>query len=355
MNSFSLYNRKETNEVKIGNVKIGGNNPILIQSMCNTDTNDVDSTVKQILDLEKAGVEIIRVAVKDVETANKIYDIKNKINIPLVCDVHFDYKIALRCMEMGADKIRINPGNIGSIENTKKVVKMAKEKNIPIRIGVNSGSISKEIIEEFSGVTPSAIVKSAMSHVKILEDLDFSDIIISIKASSVPFTIEAYEEISTLVKYPLHLGITESGTLKGGTIKSSVGIGSILSRGIGDTIRVSLTSDPIDEVYVAKDILSSMEIRSFGASIISCPTCGRTEIDLIKIANQVEEIAKGIKKDIKIAVMGCVVNGPGEAKQCDIGIAGGKGEGLIFKNGVIIKKVKEHELLNALLEEIETL
>lgn len=348
-----MYNRKNTKEVKIGNRKIGNHNPILIQSMCNTDTNDVDKTVKQILDLQNEGVEIVRVAVKDIDTASKIYEIRNKIDIPLVCDVHFDYNIALKCMEQGADKIRINPGNIGSIENTKKVVKMAKSKNIPIRIGVNSGSVERKLIDEFGGVTPKAIVKSAMNHVKILEDLDFDDIVVSIKASSVPFTIEAYEEISRLIDYPLHLGITESGTLKTGTIKSSAGIGSILSKGIGDTIRVSLTSDPIDEVIVAKNILSAMEIRSFGPTIISCPTCGRTEIDLIKIANDVENIAKSINKNIKIAVMGCVVNGPGEARECDIGIAGGKGEGLIFKNGEIIKKVKEEDLLNALIQEIE--
>ncbi len=348
-----MYNRKLTKEVKIGNVKIGGNNPILIQSMCNTDTNDIDATVNQILALEKEGVEIIRVAVKDVETANSIYEIKNRINVPLVCDVHFDYRIALKCMEMGADKIRINPGNIGSIENTKKVVEMAKQKNIPIRVGVNSGSVEKSLIEKYGGVTPSAIVESALNHVKILEDLDFEDTIISIKASSVPFTLSAYEEISSKVNYPLHLGITESGTVKGGTIKSSVGIGSILSRGIGDTIRVSLTGDPIHEVEVAKNILSSLEIRNFGATIVSCPTCGRTQINLIKIANEVEEICKSIKKDIKIAVMGCVVNGPGEAREADIGIAGGNGEGLIFKNGIIIKKVAENDLLKELLLEIE--
>ncbi len=348
-----MYNRKLTREVKIGNVKIGGNNPVLIQSMCNTDTNDVDATVVQILALEKEGCEIVRIAVKDLETSEKVAEIKKRINIPLVCDVHFDYRIALRCMELGADKIRINPGNIGSIVNTQKVVEMAKEKNIPIRIGVNSGSVEKALIEKHGGVTTSAIVESAMNHVKILESLDFHDIVISIKASSVPFTLAAYEEMSSLVDYPLHLGITESGTLKGGTIKSSVGIGSILSRGIGDTIRVSLTDDPIHEIDVAKSILSSLEIRSFGATIVSCPTCGRTQINLIKIANEVEEICKSVKKDIKIAVMGCVVNGPGEAREADIGIAGGKGEGLIFKNGEIIKKVKEENLLEELLLEIE--
>ncbi len=348
-----MYNRKITREVVIGNVKIGGNNPIAIQSMCNTDTNDIEATVGQILALEKEGCEIIRVAVKDLETAEKIGEIKSRINIPLVCDIHFDYRIALRCMELGADKIRINPGNIGSIDNTRKVVEMAKEKNIPIRIGVNSGSVEKGLIEKYGGVTPSAIVESAMNHVRILESLDFYDIVISIKASSVPFTLAAYEEISKLVDYPLHLGITESGTVKGGTIKSSVGIGSILSRGIGDTIRVSLTGDPIHEIDVAKGILSSLEIRNFGATIVSCPTCGRTQINLIEIANQVEEICKSVKKDIKIAVMGCVVNGPGEAREADIGIAGGKGEGLIFKDGEIIKKVKEEDLLNELLLEID--
>lgn len=348
-----MYNRKLTREVKIGDVKIGGNNPILIQSMCNTDTNDIEKTVEQILELEKEGCEIVRVAVKDLDTANAIYDIKNKINIPLVCDIHFDHRIALKCMELGADKIRINPGNIGSIDKTKEVVEMAKQKNIPIRIGVNSGSIEKNLIEKYSGVTPNAIVESALNHVKILEDLDFNDIVISIKASSVPFTLSAYEQIAEVVDYPLHLGITESGTVNSGSIKSSVGIGSILSRGIGDTIRVSLTGDPIEEIVVAKQILSSMEIRNFGATIISCPTCGRTQINLIKIANEVEQICKSIKKDIKIAVMGCVVNGPGEAKEADIGIAGGNGEGLIFKSGIIIKKVKEDELLKELLIEIE--
>lgn len=348
-----MINRLKTRAVKVGNVLVGEYNPIVIQSMTNTDTRDVESTVKQIKQLEEAGCEIVRVAVPDEVAANAIKDIKKQINIPLVADIHFDYKLALICADNGIDKLRINPGNIGNIDNIKAVVNKCKEKNIPIRIGVNSGSLEQEFIDKYNGVTSDGLVESAMKNVKILEELDFFDIIISLKASNVPFAIESYEKISKLVDYPLHVGITESGTVKKGTIKSSVGIGAILSRGIGDTIRVSLTGDPVDEISVAKNILQSLEVRTFGVDLISCPTCGRTEIDLIGIANEVEEQLKDLKLNLKVAVMGCVVNGPGEAKEADIGIAGGKGKGIIFKKGEVFKVCKEDELKDLLLAEIQ--
>jgi len=349
------YRKKLTREVKIGNVTIGGNNPVAIQSMCNTDTRDVEKTVEQIKRLEKAGCEIIRVAVPDMEAAKTVGEIKKQINIPLVADIHFDYKLALEVMEQGVDKVRINPGNIGSEDKVKAVIDKAKEKHIPIRIGVNSGSLEKELLEKYGHVTPEALVESALKHVEILERYDFHDIVISIKASSVPFSIEAYRLLSEKVDYPIHVGITEAGTVWGGTVKSAVGIGAILSMGIGDTIRVSLTGDVAEEVKAAKEILKSLELRKFGVDFVSCPTCGRTQIDLVKIAQKVEEKCSEIDKDIKVAVMGCVVNGPGEAREADIGIAGGKGEGLIFKKGEIIKKVPENELVSALMEEIEKL
>ena len=349
------FKRRKTREINIGGVKIGGDNPIAIQSMCNTDTSDVKATVDRIKSLEKAGCEIIRVAVPDMEAAECIRDIKKSIDIPLVADIHFDYRLALRCMENGIDKIRINPGNIGSADRVKQVADMAKRNGIPIRIGVNSGSLEKSLVEKYGGVTPQGLVESALGHIKLLEENDFSDIAVSIKASNVPFSVEVYELLSDTVDYPLHVGITEAGTVWGGTVKSAVGIGAILSRGIGDTIRVSLTGDPVEEIYAAKEILKSLELRKFGVEFISCPTCGRTSIDLIKIANEVEERVRNIDKNIKVAVMGCAVNGPGEAREADIGIAGGHGEGLIFKKGQILRKVPEDRLVEELLKEIELL
>ena len=349
------FKRRKTREINIGGVKIGGDNPIAIQSMCNTDTRDVKATVDQIKRLEKAGCEIIRVAVPDMEAAECIRDIKKSIDIPLVADIHFDYRLALRCMENGIDKIRINPGNIGSADRVKQVADMAKRNGIPIRIGVNSGSLEKNLVEKYGGVTPQGLVESALGHIKLLEENDFYDIAVSIKASNVPFSVEVYELLSDTVDYPLHVGITEAGTVWGGTVKSAVGIGAILSRGIGDTIRVSLTGDPVEEIYAAKEILKSLELRKFGVEFISCPTCGRTSIDLIKIANEVEERVRNIDKNIKVAVMGCAVNGPGEAREADIGIAGGHGEGLIFKKGQILRKVPEDRLVEELFKEIELL
>ena len=347
--------RKPTREVNIGGLVIGGNSLIAIQSMCNTDTRDIKKTVDQINDLEKEGCEIVRVAVADMVAAKAVGEIKKQISIPLVADIHFDYRLALEVMKQGIDKIRINPGNIGNKGRVKTVVEMAKEKKIPIRIGVNSGSLEKSILNKYGGVNAQALVESALGHVKILEEQNFYNIVVSIKASSVPLSIEAYDLLSKSIDYPLHVGITEAGTLYSGTIKSAVGIGSILSKGIGDTIRVSLTGDPIEEIKAAKEILKSLELRKFGVDFISCPTCGRTEIDLIGIANEVEQKCKSMNKDIKVAVMGCVVNGPGEAKEADIGIAGGKGEGLVFKKGIIVKKIPEALLVDTLMEEIEKL
>ena len=345
--------RKMTREVSVGSIKIGGGNPIIIQSMCNTDTRNVAATVAQILQLEKAGCELVRVAILDMEAANAIEEIKKQIHIPLVADIHFDYRLALRVMELGIDKVRINPGNIGDESRIRQVVEKAKEKQIPIRIGVNSGSLEKDLIQKYGGVTPQGLVESALRHVKILEKFEFYDIVVSIKASDVMFSLEAYRLLSEAIPYPIHVGITEAGTVYGGTIKSAVGIGAILAAGIGDTLRVSLTGDPVEEICAAQEILKSLGLRKFGIEFISCPTCGRTQIDLISIANEVERLCKGIDKDIKVAVMGCVVNGPGEAREADIGIAGGKGEGLLFKKGEIIRKVREDELVMALMQEIE--
>lgn len=347
--------RKETKVVKIGNEYIGGSNKILIQSMCNTDTRDIKSTVNQISLLEDAGCEIIRVAVPDMEAANALKEIKSKIKIPLVADIHFDYRLALKAIENGIDKLRINPGNIGNYERVKEVVNSAKERNIPIRIGVNSGSLEKDILNKYKAVTPEGLVESALKHVDMLEGLDYENIVISIKASNVQFTIKSYKLLSEKVNYPLHLGITESGTVFSGSIKSAVGIGAILSMGIGDTIRVSLTGNPVEEIKTAKEILKSIGLRKFGIEFISCPTCGRTEIDLISIAEKVEKQCININKNIKVAVMGCAVNGPGEAKEADIGIAGGKGYGLIFKKGEILRKVPESELIEQLIMEINKL
>lgn len=347
--------RTGTREIQVGNIKMGGGNPIVIQSMCNTDTRDPKATVKQILALEEAGCELVRVAIPDMKAADAVGEIKKHIHIPLVADIHFDYRLALRVMELGIDKVRINPGNIGDIDRIRQVVEMAKAKHIPIRIGVNSGSLEKELVEKYGGVTPQGLVESALKHVRILEELEFYDIVVSIKASDVPFSLEAYRILSEQIPYPIHVGITEAGTLYSGTIKSAVGIGAILAMGIGDTIRVSLTGDPVEEVKAAKEILKSLGLRKFGPSLISCPTCGRTQINLISIANEVEKRLASCQKDIKVAVMGCVVNGPGEAKEADIGIAGGNGVGILFKKGELIRKMPENQLVDALMEEIEKL
>lgn len=346
--------RDNTREVKIGDRVIGGGNPILIQSMTNTFTEDVDATVKQIKELEAAGCDIIRCAVPTMEAAEAIAKIKKQINIPLVADIHFDYKLAIAAMENGADKIRINPGNIGSIENVKAVVDVAKEKNIPIRVGVNSGSLEKPILEKYGKVTAEGIVESALDKVKIIEDLGYDNLVISIKSSDVLMCLKAHELIAEKTDHPLHVGITESGTVTSGNIKSGIGLGLILHEGIGDTIRVSLTGDPIEEIKSAKLILKTLGLREGGISVVSCPTCGRTQIDIISLANEVESVVnKYDHLNIKVAVMGCVVNGPGEAKEADIGIAGGKGEGLLIKKGEIIGKVPEDQLVSALEDELK--
>lgn len=348
-------NRKNTKKVKIGNVYIGGDSPILVQSMTNTDTRDVDATVNQIMKLEEAGCHIVRCAVLDMEAAEALKEINKRINIPLVADIHFDYRLALKAIENGVSKLRINPGNIGDVERVRAVANAAKAKNIPIRIGVNSGSVEKDILFKYGKVTPEGLVESALKHVRILESVDFHDIVISIKCSSVTDTVESYRLLSSKVDYPLHLGVTEAGTPWRGTIKSAIGIGTLLSEGIGDTLRVSLTGDVTEEVKVGREILKSLGYLKEGIEFVSCPTCGRTQIDLIKIANEIEEKLSDCKKNIKVAIMGCVVNGPGEAREADIGIAGGKGEGLIFKKGEIIKKVKEDKLIEELMKEIEKL
>lgn len=347
--------RKETRLVNVGGVKVGGNSPVSIQSMTNTDTRNVEETLQQIRQLYNAGCEIIRCAVLDMDAAESLKEITAQSPIPVVADIHFDYRLALKAIENGVSALRINPGNIGSKERVELVAEAAKAKNIPIRIGVNSGSVEKYILERDGKPTAKGLVESALNHVKILEELDFYDIVISIKSSDVPMMIEAYRLMSEKCDYPLHLGVTESGTIERGTIKSSIGIGTLLAEGIGDTIRVSLTADPVEEIRVAKEILKSLGHRKGGLEFVSCPTCGRTQIDLIGIAKEAEKRLENINRDIKVAVMGCVVNGPGEAREADIGIAGGKGEGIIFKKGQIIRKVKEEELVSALMEEIENL
>lgn len=344
--------RKQTREVRIGNRVIGGQNPILIQSMANTRTEDVKGTIAQIQKLTAAGCEIIRCAVPTMEAAEALADIKKGITIPLVADIHFDYRLAIAAMEHGADKIRINPGNIGSRERIQAVVDAAKERGIPIRVGVNSGSLEKELVEKYHGVTPEGLVESAMDKVHIIEGMGYDNLVISIKSSDVLMCVKAHTLISGQSGYPLHVGITESGTITSGNIKSAMGLAMILSQGIGDTIRVSLTGDPLEEIKSAKLILRTLGLRKGGIEVVSCPTCGRTQIDLIGLANQVEELVSDIDLDIKVAVMGCVVNGPGEAKEADIGIAGGVGEGLLIKHGEIYKKVKEEELLSALRHEL---
>lgn len=344
--------RDDTKIVNIGNVAIGGGNPIAIQSMTNVKTEDVEACVSQILKLEEAGCEIIRCTVPNEAAAKAIAEIKKQIHIPLVADIHFDYKMAIAAMENGADKIRINPGNIGSIDKVKAVVDVAKERNIPIRVGVNSGSLEKQLVAKYNGVTAEGIVESALDKVHIIEDLGYDNMVISIKSSDVMMCVRAHELLAGRTVYPLHVGITESGTLTSGNIKSAVGLGIILNQGIGDTIRVSLTGDPVEEIKSAKLILRTLGLRKGGIEVVSCPTCGRTKIDLIGLANKVENMVSGIPLDIKVAVMGCAVNGPGEAKEADIGIAGGDGEGLLIKKGEIIRKMPESELLDALKEEL---
>lgn len=345
----------KTHEVKIGNVVIGSGNPIIIQSMTNTKTEDVNATVGQILKLEKAGCEIIRCAVPTPEAATAFKEIKKQIHIPLVADIHFDYRLAIAAIENGADKIRINPGNIGSFDRVKAVVDCAKERNIPIRVGVNSGSLEKNLIEKYGGVTAEGLVESALHQASIIEDMDYSNLVISIKSSDVNMCVKAHELISDKTTHPLHVGITEAGILRSGLIKSSVGLTRILTQGIGDTIRVSLTADPVEEIYAAKDILRALGMKKSGIEVVSCPTCGRTRIDLIGLAEKVNEAVRDYPLDIKVAVMGCAVNGPGEAREADLGIAGGNGEGVIIKKGEIIRKCKEEELLNELIKELDEL
>jgi (E)-4-hydroxy-3-methylbut-2-enyl-diphosphate synthase len=345
--------RKPTRKVKVGSIYVGGDSPISIQSMTNTDTRDIKSTLNQINKLDKIGCDIIRCAVPDMEASEALKIITKESKIPVVADIHFDYKLALESIKNGVDALRINPGNIGSMERVKMVAEAAKEKSIPIRIGVNSGSLKKDILDKYGRVCPEALVESALQHVSILEKCNFNDIVISIKSSNVMQMIESYRLISEKVNYPLHLGVTEAGTTFRGTIKSSVGIGTLLAEGIGDTIRVSITGDPLQEIKIGKEILRSLGYVNEGIEFVSCPTCGRTNIDLISIAEEVEKRLLNCNKNIKVAVMGCVVNGPGEAREADIGIAGGKGEGLIFKKGEIIKKVKEEDIIDELIKEIE--
>lgn len=347
------YKRRECREVSVGNVKIGGNNPISIQSMTNTDTRDAQSTIAQIKALQEVGCDVVRVAVPDMEAAKNIGKIKESVNIPVIADIHFDHRLAIESIDQGVDGVRINPGNIGSIEKVKEVVNKCKQRNLKIRIGVNGGSLEKELLEKYGSATAQALVESALGHIKILEDLDFYNIVISLKSSDIYKTIEAYELISKKVDYPLHIGITESGSVKKGTIKSSIGVGAMLLKGIGDTVRISLTGDPCEEVIVGKEILRSLGLLNDKIKVVSCPTCGRCNIDLISVVNEVEEKISHMEKDITVAIMGCAVNGPGEAREADIGIAGGKGEGLLFKKGEIVRKIKGNDLVKELLDEID--
>ena len=344
---------RNTKEIKVGGLALGGQNPIRIQSMCNTKTEDVEKTVNQIHELERAGCEIIRVAVPTMEAAKSLKAIKKQIHIPLVADIHFDYRLAIAAIEHGADKIRINPGNIGARERVKAVVDKAREGNIPIRVGVNSGSLEKHFLEKYGGVTAEGIVESALEKVAMIEDMGYGNLVISIKSSQVMMSVKAHELISRKTRYPLHVGITEAGTLTSGNIKSAVGLGIILNQGIGDTVRVSLTGEPVEEIKSAKLILRALGLRKGGVEVVSCPTCGRTQIDLIRLANQVENmVAEFDHLNIKVAVMGCVVNGPGEAKEADLGIAGGIGEGLLIRHGQVVRKLPEGQLLAALREEL---
>jgi len=347
-----MKHREQTKVIKIGDRKIGGGNPILIQSMTNVPTEDAEAVTAQILRLEKAGCEVIRCTVPNLSAARALSEIKKRIHIPLVADIHFDYKMAIAAIENGADKIRINPGNIGGREKVAEVVAAARERSIPIRVGVNSGSLERGLVEKYHGVTAEGIVESALAQVGIIEDCGYDNLVISIKSSDVMMCVRAHELLAAKTRYPLHVGITEAGTVNSGNIKSAIGLGLILNQGIGDTIRVSLTGDPVEEIKSAKLILRTLGLRKGGIEVVSCPTCGRTKIDLIGLAGQVEEMVQDIPLDIKVAVMGCAVNGPGEAKEADIGIAGGIGEGLLIKRGEIVKKVPEQELLQTLREEL---
>ena len=347
-----MYKRTDTRAITVGGVQIGGQNKVVIQSMCNTKTKDVDSTVKQILELEKVGCEIIRVACLDIEDAKAIKDIKEKIHIPIVADIHFDYKIALEAIKSKVDKIRINPGNIGDEEKIKAVVDGCKENNIPIRIGVNAGSLEKDLLEKYKKPCSDAMIESALRHIEILEKLDFYDICLSLKASNLDMCVEAYEKAAKLIKYPLHLGITEAGTAFSGTIKSSIGLGVLLREGIGDTLRVSLSDDPVEEILVCKEILKNCNLYKNSTKLVSCPTCGRIQYDLIPLAKKMEKFLQTVDADITVAIMGCAVNGPGEAREADIGIAGGDKEGLLFKKGEIIRKVKQEDMFDTLKKEI---
>ena len=347
-----MYKRTDTRAITVGGVQIGGQNKVVIQSMCNTKTKDVDSTVKQILELEKVGCEIIRVACLDIEDAKAIKDIKEKIHIPIVADIHFDYKIALEAIKSKVDKIRINPGNIGDEEKIKAVVDGCKENNIPIRIGVNAGSLEKDLLEKYKKPCSDAMIESALRHIEILEKLDFYDICLSLKASNLDMCVDAYEKAAKLIKYPLHLGITEAGTAFSGTIKSSIGLGVLLREGIGDTLRVSLSDDPVEEILVCKEILKNCNLYKNSPKLVSCPTCGRIQYDLIPLAKKMEKFLQTVDADITVAIMGCAVNGPGEAREADIGIAGGDKEGLLFKKGEIIRKVKQEDMFDTLKEEI---
>lgn len=347
--------RRHSRQIKVGTLLIGGDAPISVQSMTNTTTSNVPDTIAQIRKLQSVGCELVRVAVPDMESASVLGEIKSNISIPLVADIHFDYKLALKAIEQGVDKLRINPGNIGDHKKIKAVVESAMKNNVPIRIGVNSGSLEKELLQKYGCATPEAMVESAMRHIRILEELGFYDIVISLKASDPLRTIEAYRLIAERVDYPLHLGVTEAGTAFAGSIRSAVGIGVLLSEGIGDTIRVSLTDDPVQEVRAGYEILKSLGLREYGVTVISCPTCGRTQIDIIKIAKEVEARLADIEKPIKVAVMGCVVNGPGEAKEADIGIAGGKGLGLLFKKGKKVRTIPEEQLVDVLVNEVRNM
>lgn len=350
-----MYKRSETKPIFVGNVQIGGQNKVIIQSMCNTKTKDVEKTVNQILKLEKVGCELVRVACLDVEDAKAIMQIKKQIHIPIVADIHFDYKIALVAIEAGVDKIRINPGNIGDEEKTKAVVEACKKNKIPIRIGVNAGSLERELLEKYGKPCSDAMIESAKRHVEILEKLDFYDIAISLKASNLDMCVEAYEKAAETFKYPLHLGITEAGTTFSGTIKSSIGLSALLRQGIGDTIRVSLSDDPAEEIPVCKEILKNCNLYNNIPKLVSCPTCGRIQYDLIPIAKEIEKFLQNIEADITVAIMGCAVNGPGEAREADIGIAGGKGEGLLFKKGEVIKKIPQDKIVEVLETEIQAM
>ena len=348
-----MIKRRKSRVVDIGGVQIGGGNPVAIQSMTNTKTEDIEATVSQILALEAAGCEIVRSTVPTFEAAAAFKSIRERIHIPLVADIHFDYRLAIAAMENGADKIRINPGNIGGQERIREVAACARERGIPIRVGVNSGSLEKHLVEKYGGVTAEGLVESAMDKVRMIEDAGYDNLVVSIKTSDVPMAIEAHEKIAELTDLPLHVGITEAGTVRSGTVFSAVGIGAILSRGIGDTIRVSLTGDPREEIWAARKILQSLGLRKAGVRVISCPTCGRTSIDLVGLANKVENMVAGYDLDLKVAVMGCIVNGPGEAREADLGIAGGKGEGLLIVRGEVVKKLPEEELLPALKDALD--